>query len=53
MKNKRTTIAGWLLIAGALATAFAQAMAGETPNVAAVLTALTGMGFLASADGGL
>ena len=52
MKNKRTTIAGYLLLVGAVATAAAQIMSGGTPDVAAVLTALTGIGFIVSADGG-
>ena len=52
MKNKRTTIAGYLLLAGAVLTAGAQVLSGGTPDVAAVLTALTGIGFIAASDGG-
>lgn len=53
MKNKRTTISGLLLLAGAVLIAGGQLLAGDTPDIAAVLTALTGVGFLVSGDGGL
>ncbi len=52
MKNKRTTIAGYLLLAGAVLTAGAQFMSGGTPDFSALLAALAGVGFITAADGG-
>ena len=53
MKNKRTTISGFLLLAGAIFIAGGQMLAGDTPDLSALLTALAGVGFLVSGDGGL
>ncbi len=56
MKNKKTTIAGILLIVGAVVTGIAGVMAGTltfTEALVAVGAAVTGGGFLATADGGL
>jgi hypothetical protein len=56
MKNKKTTIAGILLLIGAVATGVAGVMSGTmtaTEAMAAVAAALTGAGFLVSGDGGL
>lgn len=52
MSNPKTTIAGYLLLAGAIITAVAQFLSGHSPDVASVLTALTGVGLIAAADGG-
>ncbi len=52
MKNKRTTIAGYLLLVGAVSTAAAQVLSGGTPDFSALLTALAGVGFIVASDGG-
>jgi len=56
VKNKKTTIAGALLIVGAILTGIAGVMTGTltaTEALMAVGAAVTGGGFLATADGGL
>ena len=53
MKNKKTTIAGILLLAGAVITVVGQILAGHAPNLEALIAALAGAGLLAAGDGGL
>lgn len=56
MKNKKTTILGIMLIAGAVFTGAAQLISGQADFqqvLAAIGAALAGSGFLAAGDGGL
>jgi hypothetical protein len=56
MKNKKTTIAGILLIVGAVATGASQILSGDADFMtvfASIGAAVTGAGFLNSGDGGL
>lgn len=52
MRNPKTTLAGALTLLGALAYAVAKFLNGETPDLAAVLAAITGLGLIGAADGG-
>lgn len=55
MKNPRTTIAGYLVIAGALAYGVAHFLSTGTidaETLKAVVTAVAGTGLVAGADGG-
>jgi hypothetical protein len=54
MKNKKTTIAGILLLVGAVATGVAQLLSGAADFetvMAAVAAAVTGSGLLLASDG--
>jgi hypothetical protein len=53
MKNKWTTISGALLVLGAVATALGQLIAGDTPNIEALIAAVSGLGLLKASDGSL
>lgn len=54
MDNKKTTIAGYLILAASLATVVAHALTGGlgAADFAAVISGLTGIGLIAAKDGG-
>lgn len=52
MKNWKTTTAGVLTLLGALAYGAAKFLNGETPDLGAVLAAITGLGLIGASDGG-
>ena len=52
MSNPKTTILGYLALAGAVITAVTAILQGHTPDVASLLSALAGLGLIAAQDGG-
>jgi hypothetical protein len=53
VKNRKTTVAGILLLVGAAVTVVGQLLSGQPPDFEALLAALGGVGLLAAGDGGL
>ena len=52
MKNKKTTIAGYLLVAGSVLTLIAQVLSGTPISEELVAGILGGLGLVAASDGG-
>jgi hypothetical protein len=51
MSNPKTTIAGYLLLLGAVATAAGHLLNGNLPDFTSVLAALAGAGLVVAKDG--
>lgn len=55
MKNPKTTIAGYLILAASLATVAAHLLSGAgfgASDIGAVVTAVGGLGLVGASDGG-
>lgn len=50
MRNPKTTLIGYIALAGAVLSAVAQLMNGDLPNLSDLLAALTGAGLVLAAD---
>ena len=52
MKNKKTTVAGYLTLAGAGLVIIAQLINGEIPDIPMLMAAIAGLGLINARDGG-
>jgi hypothetical protein len=55
MKNPKTTVAGYLILLASVATVAAHLLSGSglgQTDIAAVVTAITGLGLIGASDGG-